>query len=168
VVAAFSPEADAIVASAFGWLADFRSIQLPPIEPFVRPPYQPAKVKRRALAIVEQRRRNAFAFSPADVEALRLMAANCEHLEIGGRAMREQSDYATGGDVVGRTAWIGKPEWAEGWDMSGDEIRAAVEKAIAGDRLGHRQEALIKAMQEEIQSTRANLAPQIIAPECPF
>lgn len=64
---------------------------------------------------------------------LRLMAANSGHLERGGLAMREQSDYCNGGDVIGRTVWVGQPAWARGFGTV-QRITATVEKAIAGKR----------------------------------
>lgn len=158
----FSTQADAAIGECFAWLHDFRDIQLPPIEPFVRPAYIPVGDYREQ----KRERRNTFAFTAADIELLRIMAANCTHIEIGGRAIRRPSQHQTGGEVIGRTQWLGKPEWA--MDYSKEEIETAVEKAINGDWLGKRQQALIEVMLADIAETRANCAPVIQAPECPF
>lgn len=85
---------------------------------------------------------------------LRVMADCSGWLEVGGRAIREPSDYQTGGDVVGRTVWFGKPDWARGFGNVA-QIRAIVEKAIAGKRkLCKQQRLLIEAMLYEIVDMR--------------
>lgn len=93
-------------------------------------------------------------FAASERELLRLMVKNSGWSEIGGRAIREQSDFCTGGDVIGRTQWIGKPEWAKassGANMTQDEISRAVELAIAGKPLGRKQRILIEAMLDEME-----------------
>lgn len=90
-----------------------------------------------------------------DAELLRIMAANSGWSEIGGRAIREWSDFQTGGDVIGRTQWVGKPQWAKGFGTV-KQIGATVEKAIAGKRkLCKQQKLLIDAMLYEIEDMRA-------------
>ena len=56
----------------------------------------------------------------------------------------------TAGDVVGRTSWVGRPDWARGFTYSPAELLAIVEKAIAGRHLGRLQRAIMDAMLEEI------------------
>jgi hypothetical protein len=98
-------------------------------------------------------------------ELLRVMAANSGHLEIGGKAVHK---YDPRGmqfehEVIGRTRWIGQPEWARSCGMTSAQIIAAVEKAITGKRkLCKRQALLIEGMLFEIEATRANLAQAII------
>lgn len=89
---------------------------------------------------------------------LRIMAANSGWSEIGGRAIREPSDFQTGGAVIGRTVWVGKPEWARGFGNV-KAITATVEKAIAGKRkLCKQQRLLLDAMLYEIEDMRADSA----------
>jgi hypothetical protein len=162
----FTPEADAVIANAFSWIASVKARTVPPLVFVARPTYRSLHAPRGKPAA---RSRNAFTFTPADIELLRLMAANCEHLETGGRVIREfdprGKQYQT--EAIGRTQWVGKPEWADA-GMSGDEIRSALERAIAGGSLGKRQERLIEAMQAELAATRANLADGDKPQECPF
>jgi hypothetical protein len=88
-------------------------------------------------------------------EMLRVMADCSGWLEVGGQAIREPGDYQTGGDVIGRTVWYGKPEWARGFGNVA-EIRAIVEKAIKGTRkLCKQQRLLIEAMLYEIEDMKA-------------
>lgn len=159
----FSDQASAAIGEAFAWLHDFRDISLPPVEPFARPAYVSQYIPRGQR---QERRRNRFTFTPDQISLLRIMAENCTHSEIGGRAMFKVSDHQAGGEVVGRTVWVGKPDWA--LDAVGDEIAVAVEKAIDGSWLGKRQETFIEVMLAEIEATRANCAPQVQAPDCPF
>ncbi|MGH8744721.1 MAG: hypothetical protein ACREUY_10635, partial [Burkholderiales bacterium] len=89
-------------------------------------------------------------------DLLRTMAEHSGVLEYGGLAIREYNAMnPLYGDVIGRTAWIGQPEWARGFGMSKDKIKQMVEKAIAGKRLGKRQAALLDVMLAEIASIRA-------------
>ena len=57
------------------------------------------------------------------------------------------------------------PEWAKGLDMNNAEITAAVEKAIAAEKLGPRQRRLIRVMLDEIAEVEAI---RQVAPPCPF
>lgn len=91
----------------------------------------------------------------SDAELLRVLAANSGWLETGGRAIRQPSDYCTGGDVVGVTNWIGRPEWALDSGLTQPQIIEAVEKHIAGKRLGRRQAAVVAAALEAIGEMRA-------------
>jgi hypothetical protein len=77
-------------------------------------------------------------------ETLRLMAVNSGWLETGGRVVRNLA-----GDAVGRTRWVGRPDWARGFPYSPDQLLAIVEKAIAGGRLGKMQHAILGAMLAE-------------------
>jgi hypothetical protein len=83
---------------------------------------------------------------PPDVQAiLRDMAADSGVKEYGGRVMRNLA-----GDAVGRTVWIGQPEWCKGFGYSKAQIVAIVEKAIAGRKLGKRQALLLESMLSDI------------------
>lgn len=81
---------------------------------------------------------------------LRLMAEHSGHLERGGLAMREASEHCTGGDVIGRTAWVGQPEWAQGLGLNRAQLKRAVERHLAGKRLGILQRTAVEAMQAEL------------------
>lgn len=81
---------------------------------------------------------------------LRLMAEHSGHLERGGLAMREASEHCTGGDVIGRTVWSGQPEWAHGLGLNRAQLKRAVERHLAGKRLGILQRTAVEAMQAEI------------------
>lgn len=86
--------------------------------------------------------------SDSDRRTLRSMAEHSGWIERGGLAIREASKYQTGGDVIGRTSWVGQPEWARGFGYGKAEIKAIVEKAIAGKRLGSKQKLLFRGMLE--------------------
>jgi len=86
----------------------------------------------------------------SDNDMLRLMADHSGHLERGGLAMREASDYCTGGDVIGRTVWSGQPEWAQGLGLNRAQLKRAVERHLAGKRLGILQRTAVEAMQAEL------------------
>lgn len=98
---------------------------------------------------------NAEGSVPAGfIPMLRIMAANSGWSEIGGRVIRERSDFCTGGAAIGRTQWIGKPAWAHGFGNV-EQITATVEKAIAGKRkLCKKQQLLIDVMLAEITDMR--------------
>jgi hypothetical protein len=86
----------------------------------------------------------------SDFRTLRQMAKAANWSERGGRAIREAGDYQTGGQVIGRTVWVGMPEWAQGFGWDSAMIKAIVEKAIAGKPLGEKQRRLIASMLHEI------------------
>lgn len=132
----FSPEADLLVLRAMNWLQDRQHYRIPAIAPYIAP-----TGKRR--------------FSDKDKADLRDMAKHSGWQEVGGQAMREQSRYQTGGQVVGRTVWAGQPDWARGFGMSPAEISDALEKAIAGQRLGSKQRELIQSMVDALYEDRA-------------
>lgn len=152
IAGAFSLEADLLVDAALRGIEEIKTRQVAPIVPFIRP-----NGKRP--------------FTVADCAALRIMAANCGWIEQGGKGMggSDRASYYVAGKLIrpagktqqelndegnGRTQWVGQPEWAQGFDMNPEEIRAAVEKAIAGQRLGPRQRLLIQGMYEEILAMR--------------
>lgn len=147
----FTAEANSVIASAFSWLGAMRDRPaLPAIQPAMRQPFKPAAAFSR--------------YSQYLCQMLRCMAVNSGWEEVGGRAIREQSDYQTGGDVIGRTVWLGKPDWAKGFGKV-EEIQATVEKAIAGETLWPKQKLLIEAMLQEIEDMRdASESPE----DCPF
>jgi hypothetical protein len=116
------------------------------------------QVRQGKLALkLRLREVKAPAFPPSVRAMLRLMAEHSGHIERGGLAIREAGSYQTGGAVIGRTVWTGQPEWARGFNMNREEIKTAVEKAIARRALGRRQQAMLSAMLEDIAATRANL-----------
>lgn len=88
-------------------------------------------------------------------DMLRVMAANSGWIERGGRVVRNLE-----GDAVGRTHWIGQPEWARGFGMNQPEIVSTVEKAIAGQRLGKLQALLLEAMLEELHAIEKTGRPE--------
>lgn len=136
----FSPEADAVIANAFDWL---RQRELNPPAPVV----------------VARLYRHGMTFSEQDATVLRSMAEHSGWIERGGMAIRELSKYQTGGDVIGRTQWIGQPEWARGFGYSRDDIQAIVEKAIAGEALGTKQTLLMQAMLDVMAESQAQPIP---------
>lgn len=76
------------------------------------------------------------------------MKSEIGYEERGGRLIVDVAgaDHAPGiGDVIGRTPWIGARWWFDRPDPSLDaqRARAAVDKAIAGERLGARQQRFI-------------------------
>ena len=132
----FSPEADKAIAKAFAWLRE-RELYQPPEETHGR-------VYSRGMV-----------FSADEQRILRIMAEHSGWLERGGMAIREVSDHQTGGDVIGRTQWIGQPEWAHGFGYEKAEIQIIVEKAIAGQRLGSKQVLLFQAMLDALADAQA-------------
>ena len=135
----FSTEADLVVLQAINWLEDRKHYRIPAIAPYIRP-----TGKRR--------------FSDQDKRDLRDMAKHSGWQEVGGQAIRQRDDL-TGlefsGDVIGRTSWVGQPEWAKGFGMSPADISQAVEKAIAGERLGSKQREIVQSMIEALYDERA-------------
>lgn len=117
---------------------------------------------RREIAVAElDRRRVAETIQvPENAhELLRIMGKNAGHLEVGGRAIRRHDvrgkQYQH--EVIGRTSWQGQPEWAAGSGLSQVGIEAAVEKSIAGERLGPREHAVVTAMLAELAETQKAL-----------
>lgn len=136
----FSAEADNIIARAFAWLAE-------------RELYESPEVSQGRLY------REAMVFSDEEQRVLRLLADNSGWIERGGMAVREQSDYLTGGDVVGRTHWVGQPEWAKGYGYDKAEIQNIAEKAIAGQRLGAKQVLLFQSMLDALADAQSTVVP---------
>lgn len=93
----------------------------------------------------------ASGLSDVDKSTLREMAKHSGWVERGGLAIRKASKFQTGGEVIGRTSWVGQPEWARGFGYSKAEIQAIVEKRIAGKRLGKKQKLLIDVMLETMR-----------------
>ncbi len=136
----FSKEADKTIAEAFAWL-ERRKLYVP--EPIIPQPIY----------------RQGMFFSEQDQRILRSMAESAVWVEKGGKAIREQADYQTGGDVIGRTSWLGMPEWAQGFGYDREQIKAVVEKAIAGKRLAPKQTILIQAMLDAMAEANATTIP---------
>ena len=136
----FSPEADNIIAKAFAWLGE-------------RELYQPEPVAQGRIY------REAMVFSDDEQRILRLLADNSGWIERGGMAIRERSDYLTGGDVVGRTNWVGQPDWAKGYGYDKAEIQNIAEKAIAGQRLGAKQVLLFQSMLDALADAQSTVVP---------
>lgn len=105
-----------------------------------------------------------------DFATLRAMARTAVWAEIGGKAAGWTGQYNPLGaksqrqmneEGEGRTHWVGMPDFARGLGMSRAQIKATVEKAIAGKPLGEKQRRLITAMLAEFDSATK---PQ----DCPF
>ena len=136
----FSPEADNAIAKAFAWLAERDLYQSEPI------------VQGRLY-------RHGMVLSDEEQRILRCMAEHSGWIERGGLAIREASDYQTGGDVIGRTQWIGQPEWASGFGYGKAEIQNVVEKAIAGQRLASKQTVLFQVMLDVLADAQSTVVP---------
>jgi hypothetical protein len=136
----FTAEADKAIAEAFAWLAR-------------RELYVPEPIVKQVLY------RQGMFLSEEDQRILRNMAEHSGWVEKGGRAIREASEYQAGGEVIGRTSWIGQPEWARGFGYNKAEIQAIVEKAIAGQRLASKQTLLIQAMLDVLAESKATVIP---------
>lgn len=149
----FSIEADLVVMEATNWLQDRAYYRIPAIAPYIAP-----AGKRR--------------FSEQDKADMRRMARESGWAEFGGKAAggNETLGHSVGGhwltpsgksqrelneDGQGRTKWIGQPEWARGFGMSPEEIGHAVEKAIAGERLGSKQREVLQSMIDALYEQRA-------------
>lgn len=144
----FNPEEEDCDAIA-GAYSSLASIGFQVVQP--RAPYQPIGRMFRPKAPVARKRQRRSLFIPVSTHtALRSMAQQSGWIERGGRAIREAADYQTGGDVIGRTSWIGMPEWAQGFGYDKAAIVAIVDKAIAGEWLGRKEQILVRAMLEEI------------------
>lgn len=136
----FSKEADNAIAEAFAWL-ERRKLYVP--EPII-----PVRIYRQGMFLSEQ-----------DQRILRSMAESAVWVERGGEAIREASDYQTGGDVIGRTVWAGMPEWAQGFGYDREQIKAIVEKAIKGEKLASKQTILFQAMLDSLAEADATTIP---------
>ena len=143
----FSLEADLLVDAAIRWLEDRRHEVIPPITPFIRP------TGKRP-------------FTDQDCAALRAMAKTAVWQEVGGRAAGASNDWDAkrlglrdqrelNEEGIGRTHWVGMPEWAQGFGMNREEITAAVEKAINGERIGSKQRNLLQSMIDALYETRS-------------
>lgn len=145
----FSPEADAVIENALAWLGRRQLEQSEPVVPyrFYRP---------------------GMAFSEADAKMLRDMAQSATWVERGGmgtgyagqvnpRGFKRQEEINESG--AGRTHWLGMPEWARGFGMDRDAIKATVEKAIAGEHLGRKQALLVQSMLEVVAQINATVIP---------
>jgi hypothetical protein len=136
----FSKEANEAIAEAFAWL-ERRKLYVP--EPII-----PVRIYRQGMP-----------FSNEDQRILRSMAESAVWIEKGGEAIREASRYQAGGDVVGRTSWLGMPEWAKGFGYDREQIKAIVEKAITGNKLAAKQTVLIQAMLDTMAEADATVIP---------
>lgn len=89
-----------------------------------------------------------------DVRAvLQGLKHECGHEERGGRIVVDVAgaSHAPGmGDVIGRTPWIGHRWWFDRPDkLNASEARAAIDKALSGEKLGTRESRFIEyAVQE--------------------
>lgn len=101
---------------------------------------------------------------PAEAhDMLRTMAEHSDWAERGGEkfgaktAFDERIGIASRDEVQGRSQWLGKPDWAKsgsGANYTKAEIKAVVEKAINGERLGPKQRLLVEGMLDEIESNK--------------
>ena len=94
----------------------------------------------------------------ADFATLRAMAKQAYWHETGGKAAGWQGQITPKGfksqaqmneEGRGRTHWVGMPEWAQGFGMNKAQIRATLERAIAGKPLGAKQIRLVRSMLHE-------------------
>lgn len=142
----FSVQADLVVLQAMNWLEERKHYRIPAIAPYIRP-----TGKRR--------------FSDQDKRDLRDMARHSGWQEVGGMGTGARTAFEARHGVktqeemnalgMGRTHWLGQPEWARGFGMNPAEILAAVDKAIAGERLGPKQREIVQAMMEALYEERA-------------
>ncbi len=87
---------------------------------------------------------------------LERMARNAGWAEKGGRLLRDESDNEVGtGRVIGRTAWVPKEDWwaQRGVNLNEAQTRKAVQKALAGEPLGSREQKLIDYMTRAAKDT---------------
>lgn len=103
------------------------------------------------------------AVPPEAHDMLRTMAEHSDWAERGGEkfgaktAFDERIGIASRDEVAGRSQWLGKPDWAKsgsGANYTKAEIKAVVEKAINGERLGPKQRLLVEGMLDEIESNK--------------
>jgi hypothetical protein len=83
--------------------------------------------------------------------------------ERGGKLIVDEvgRDSAPGtGDVMGRTSWIGEKWWFSRPDqsLSADQARRAIDKAIAGERLGGRELRFVEYVAKIAQDVEAQFA----------
>jgi hypothetical protein len=92
------------------------------------------------------------------------MADSAVWLERGGRGtgfagqvnkhgFKTQEEMNDAG--MGRTQWVGMPEWARGSGYNRAQIQAIVEKGLAGRYLGKRQRLLFNVMREVLAESDA-------------
>ena len=142
-------------------------------EPAPPAPARPLKQRKHRYS------RQTFQIMVSDHAILRDMAKQAVWQEIGGRGAGWQGQTVPKGFKtqrelneagLGRTHWVGMPEWARGSGMNREQICAAVEKAIKGKRLGAKQLAILKAMLYELGDSRYSPAPAFddVDAETPF
>lgn len=107
---------------------------------------------------------------------LQAMADEGGWAQVGGRVIRESgtgpeegqgSLAGTGeGAVIGRTSWIPNAEWWPGRPVgyNTQQVKDIVAKALAGERLGPKQQQLLEYMTEVADARVAN-APYLPKPE---
>ena len=129
--------------------------------PRAQPPSEPWEERAEEQAPPASR-----AVAPEDHEMLRDMAAKAIWFEEGGKGTGAATRFIqdrTGAksqremneEGAGRTSWVGMPEWARGLDANREQITTAVEKAIAGKKLGAKQQRIVNAMLREIDELAA-------------
>lgn len=87
---------------------------------------------------------------------LERMAKNAGWAEKGGRLLRDESDNEVEtGRVIGRTTWVPKEDWwaQRGVNLNEEQTRKAVQKALAGEPLGSREQKLIDYMTRVAKDT---------------
>lgn len=100
---------------------------------------------------------------------LRAMAEMAYWSQVGGQMLRAPLEDGQGMDapVTGRTPWIPAEAWfgamreqlAKGGLSKQAEIKAAVEKAIAGEKLNAREKRTVDWMRAEVERMRAEFDP---------
>lgn len=74
--------------------------------------------------------------------------------QVGGRLKRNEET----GEVIGRTSWLPNSDWWPGrpGGYSHEDTVRIVDKALAGERLGPKQQQLVEYMTEVLDARRAN------------
>jgi hypothetical protein len=142
-------QADAILKLADEWGVD----------PWQVPEQQPARA----------------ALSPIDAEALRGMGSAAYWAEVGGKMIRGALQPNSGMDapVVARTKWIPAEEWfarmrsslgSDGLSKQAD-IQAAIEKAIAGEKLKAKEQRTVDWIRAELDDMKRRLRENEFLPD---
>lgn len=83
---------------------------------------------------------------PGTAETLKSLADQAGWAERGGHMIRTKTGEAAGEEVISRTKWIPRAEWWPTRPVQENEgyYRAAVDKAIAGDKLTGKQAQVVR------------------------
>jgi hypothetical protein len=105
-------------------------------------------------------------------EQLSYMRAETGWLEEGGKIMREGTQDPRGmvgegqGEVIGRTPWLPRAEWwpSRPHGLSELEVHVAIDKALAGDKLGKRQQDVVDYLLD-VADERKAIEPYAATPD---